>query len=390
MSKINQINNMKKIYGIRMPLSDCYVVWTGSMFSPYLQKIINDLLTSVVAKTTTYNLKDLTDLLNRDSVYIKTGLLDNYGSRKVSYETLFYITGNPSILILNMSTDSVYNFSYTDVLKNDGIDIVLSDDIFITIDKDITGYKDNTTIPAGIYQVISMGSETDAINADKIFSEAELVALEKSIEALNAEYSPIENTSVLETSKDTVTTDMSNTSTAGKTETTTNNTSKEIINGLKQTTTNDLKDDTTNDNTNQRTDNLTQNINITRRNNGFDSPVDAAGNVTGGESDIQNNTGTQQVTDQGTITRKNTGTQTAENSGTDTEKNTGNITIENKGSDITTDKGTVTTEHSSTRHGNIGVTTNQQMITAELELRRNNICDNIIMIIANKLCDRDF
>lgn len=69
-------------------------------------------------------------------------------------------------------------------------------------------------------------------------------------------------------------------------------------------------------------------------------------------------------------TINNTGTQTNSKTGTDTNKT--NITSNTE----ITYGGTEKTK--STIHGNIGVTTSQQMITAEVEMRKYNLLENII------------
>lgn len=69
-------------------------------------------------------------------------------------------------------------------------------------------------------------------------------------------------------------------------------------------------------------------------------------------------------------TSKNTGTQTNSKTGTDT-----NNTETQSTSEISYGSTERTT---SNIHGNIGVTTSQQMITAEVEMRKYNILENII------------
>ena len=69
------------------------------------------------------------------------------------------------------------------------------------------------------------------------------------------------------------------------------------------------------------------------------------------------------------------------NSSTDTET-TGEGTTKSK----TTYKDTDTFTHKNETHGNIGVTTNQQMITAELELRKQNVVQIIVDAYRDAFC----
>lgn len=63
----------------------------------------------------------------------------------------------------------------------------------------------------------------------------------------------------------------------------------------------------------------------------------------------------------------------------DTENNTydNTTTVENDGESNTKTKDNKTIEHHARLHGNIGVTTSQQMLEAELEVARFNLVDNI-------------
>lgn len=101
--------------------------------------------------------------------------------------------------------------------------------------------------------------------------------------------------------------------------------------------------------------------------------------VTGGDgvSDTEYQ-GSESKTLSGTDTMKTTGSDTTEKTetGTDTStrKETGTDTTESKESGTETvnrhDSGTDVTAHNLTRHGNIGVTTSQDMLRQELEVRK--------------------
>ena len=82
------------------------------------------------------------------------------------------------------------------------------------------------------------------------------------------------------------------------------------------------------------------------------------------------------VNESNTDTIKNTGTQTTTNSGTATNTQTNNTTdttaVDTTETISGTTNGTDNTEHTLTRSGNIGVTTSQQMLSAEIALRLKN------------------
>lgn len=95
----------------------------------------------------------------------------------------------------------------------------------------------------------------------------------------------------------------------------------------------------------------------------------------GGELNTTADT-TSTATNNLTDTTKNTGTQTTTNSGTTTNTQTNNTTdttsINTSETISGTTSGTDNTEHTLTRSGNIGVTTSQQMLSAEIALRLKN------------------
>ena len=95
----------------------------------------------------------------------------------------------------------------------------------------------------------------------------------------------------------------------------------------------------------------------------------------GGEVNTTADT-TSTVTNNLTDTAKNTGTQTTTNSGTATNTQTNNTTdttaVDTAETISGTTSGTDNTDHTLTRSGNIGVTTSQQMLSAEIALRLKN------------------
>ena len=101
--------------------------------------------------------------------------------------------------------------------------------------------------------------------------------------------------------------------------------------------------------------------------------------------DIFNHTGTEDNKQTGTDTMNNTGTDTLNNTGTDTMNNTGTERTNRTGSETTGHTGTISDEggedgfndHVAHIHGNIGVTTSQQMLEAELDIDKWNIYEHI-------------
>ncbi len=145
------------------------------------------------------------------------------------------------------------------------------------------------------------------------------------------------------------------TNTGTQTTQTTDNTTNSVAAYDVETFSNRDKQDKTGSDT--RTDNLT------------------AQTTNGGEVNTTADT-TSTVTNNLTDTAKNTGTQTTTNSGTATNTQTNNTTdttsINSSETISGTTNGTDNTEHTLTRSGNIGVTTSQQMLSAEIALRLKN------------------
>ena len=98
--------------------------------------------------------------------------------------------------------------------------------------------------------------------------------------------------------------------------------------------------------------------------------------------------------DDGTDTTTHTGTDTLERSGTDTMTNTGTDTLDHTGT-IKDEYGegtsgneneNSTNTHSGRIHGNIGVTTSQQMLQQEYDIARFNIIDQITDMFILEFC----
>lgn len=76
-----------------------------------------------------------------------------------------------------------------------------------------------------------------------------------------------------------------------------------------------------------------------------------------------------EVIESGTMTTSDSGTITDAKTGSETTAHSGTITDAKTGTEQTSHTGTVTHEYEETKHGNLGVTTSQQMLTSEVELR---------------------
>ena len=159
-----------------------------------------------------------------------------------------------------------------------------------------------------------------------------------------------------------------------------------------------------------REDNLsaTAQSNATDRNTGADIISKAVSGFnqpnTMNESEKDTTTYGKETTTTGTTTTTNTGTQKNTKSGTDsnnsesltssemsyggtdkttntgTQKNTKSGTDSNNSESVTNSEMSYggTEKTTSNIHGNIGVTTSQQMITAEVEMRKYNLLENIL------------
>lgn len=174
---------------------------------------------------------------------------------------------------------------------------------------------------------------------------------------LSLEYEPIENYNMTETENTTSTnenTDTITTNTTNSNDVTETNTGTNTANDSENTTGKNIITDS-------RT--VNENNNVTNNNSlyGFNSS-------SGVNSDSQNGTQTRNVTDSNTHNDDLKGTRTNEHS---ENINTSKVTAQKN--DVKDVKDGTHNENSSqdrtlTRHGNIGVTTSQQMLNSEIEL----------------------
>ena len=174
---------------------------------------------------------------------------------------------------------------------------------------------------------------------------------------LSLEYEPIENYNMIETEKTASTnknTDTITTNTTNSNDVTETNTGTNTANDSENTT---VKNAITDSRT------ITENNNVTNNNSlyGFNS-------VSGVNADSQNGTETRNTTDNNTHNDDLKGTRTNEHS-----ENINTSKVTSQKNDIKDVKDGTHIENGSqdrtlSRHGNIGVTTSQQMINSEIEL----------------------
>lgn len=258
--------------------------------------------------------------------------------------------------------------------------------------------------------ILLRGGEFEVVYSDPDFMEYSIGTwsrkwyrtMQKWIEALSIEYAPLENYDRSEywedvTDKDTSANgrvDSGNTRTHADTDTTTNNNTDTRTNNNTDTRTNNNTDKRTFDNKDETTIDSTVSDTIdeddVRENqvSAFDSSAYQPSSKetlshdgdNKREEDTTNTTEhTGDITDlhTGTIADAHTGTITDAHTGTITDAHTGTITDEyGEGhSDIGTED--VSFTHEGRIHGNIGVTTSQQMLQQELDIAEWNIYEHI-------------
>lgn len=202
-----------------------------------------------------------------------------------------------------------------------------------------------------------------------IFKTNEL-KYKKLISAATAEYNPIDNYNMVEKSTDTRTPDLTNKLTLNTTVAMTDS---------RETTT---KGDSTTSNKLNQTKNTTETPNnytetATHAVNPYDNP-----GFTDESKDTTVQSGTRTVSE----SYSGNADETTINSGS-TVTNSGGTSTVNSGTNTNTETGTDTTEHELTRRGNIGVTTSQQMLEAEMALAAKM---NIFKIIEQDIAEKIF
>lgn len=174
------------------------------------------------------------------------------------------------------------------------------------------------------------------------FTKDELYRLQRMLLALTAEYNPIENTDVNETYSESMSQSGSELFSQSDSHTTSNTANSNATNG--------------------RTHNIANSASDTNQVVAFN-----ANTLTDAGKDI--NSLSTSESESTTASEHSSFSETA-NGGLNNNRST---------------QGYQTIGHTLRRHGNIGVTTNQQMIASELELRGSSFYDIIINVIGNKI-----
>lgn len=251
--------------------------------------------------------------------------------------------------------------------------IANNDDIFSDmiipegIDRDVL--TDNFLLRGGEFEVM-YSDPVFMKDAITLWSKKWYRTFDKWITALSIEYNPLENYDRQEDWTDTSNRGVKNNGRrdSGNTRTL-NNQDKRTLNTTNKRTL-DTQDEETLDTQNERT---------------LDTTVTSENTVSAYDSSSYQPSNKNVTENDGTDTMNNTGTDTFTHTGTDTMQNTGTDTLDYSGtikdeygegfSSQTTDNGK--TIHDGRIHGNIGVTTSQQMLEAELQIAEWNIYEHI-------------
>ena len=313
-------------------------------------KILNNLKTDL--EVSCDNLENLFSYRlnqNDDFLFIKTYLTNNktdlsqemmtkYGGRKVLLSPLKPRINYDNITIYFMNSKQ-QEISYTiNEIINNNIKLQKYEDVVFT-------YINNDMY---IYESFYINSLTN------FFTNDELYRLQRMLLSLEAEYEPLENTDVYEDYSESLSQSESekNSQSNHHTESETNNGNVTGNNGHNYTR--------NNNNTNSASD---TNQVVAFNNNNL---TDAGKNI----NSLSSSEGESlSESEQHSESSNSTHSQTAND----------NITADRQ------KQGYQTIGHTLHRHGNIGVTTNQQMITSELDLRGKSFYDIIINVIADKI-----
>lgn len=186
---------------------------------------------------------------------------------------------------------------------------------------------------------------------------------EKWINALNLEYNPLENYDRQESWGDYSTKNLDNTRTLDHQDKRTLNTeSKRTL---------DTQDKETRDTSDE---------------NVYDKTTTTETEVSAFDSSNYQPSEKVTVDEDGTITTNGTGTDTFNHTGTDTLGNTGTDTMDYSGTIKDEGGENSQSKHNGRVHGNIGVTTSQQMLQSELEINRWNIIEQITDLFVTEFC----
>ena len=353
--------------------------------------------------------KFITDELQNGSISIPASHFFDKNAQK---------TMNSSVIMKNIGNYAFYNthkvaYDFSDVIATPehGILIDLNNPHYVYCDR-----EDNFLLYDGNFYnaIYSMGLK-DFID---LFDSSEIQSLNCIYKALIAEYSPIENVDEYEDITDTrtpslteeITQTESSTRTPSLTEAITQTENSTRTPSLTEVVSHDTEDNEIPNVTETTTYNITESPKSTELTGdaGYNSAVTYENHrVVSGGSNIKN--GSEAVKQAGRKTIKHGGSDTTTTSGS--EKNSNNINSSktslgneknesilnssktslgnetNQGllGSVKTSSGKEDLVHVKRRHGNIGVTMSQQLIEAELRLRKQNFYGLMFEMLANKL-----
>ena len=369
--------------------------------------------------------KFITDELNNGSINIPASHFFDKNAQK---------TMNSSVIMKNIGNYALYNthevgYDFSDVIATPEhgilIDLNNSHDVYCDREDNFLLYDGN------FYNAIySMGLK-DFID---LFDSSEIQSLNRIYKSLIAEYSPVENVDEYEDITDTRTPSLTEAITQTENSTRTPSLTEAITQTENSTRTPSLTEAITQTENSTRTPNLTEIVNHNSEDNeipnvtetttynitespksteltgdaGYNSAVTYENHrVVSGGSNIKN--GSEAVKQAGRKTVKHGGDDTTTSLGNEKNENIlnssktslgneknenilnssktslGNETNEGLLGSVKTSSGKEDLVHVKRRHGNIGVTMSQQLIEAELRLRKQNFYGLMFEMLANKL-----
>lgn len=278
--------------------------------------------------------------------------------------------------LAKLTINSFLNYSNNTLFDN----LTLPDGI----DKDLL--IDNIVMEAGEFEL--MYANLDFMkSAIGVWSAKNYRTFEKWIKALNVEYNPLENYDRMEEWEDNHTGKRNGeTSTSRSDNTTTSNRSNATTERSDKTTTTGSNNTTTSDSS-TNSGSITNNQSNTTTNNvsAYDSTelVRESQSVDGGNSSSSSSGNTS------SSSSSNTSSSSSGNTAITSSDNTTSSSVDNttsNGNIVTSDSDTYRDTKTGRAHGNIGVTTSQQMLESELNIAKWNVYKHITDLFMQEFC----
>lgn len=222
-----------------------------------------------------------------------------------------------------------------------------------------------------INNILLQGGEFESLYSDPYFMQSAIGnwarkhyrTFDKWIKALNIDYNPLENYDRDESWWDYSKKDNDNTRTLDHQDKRTLDTQNKRTLDTQDEETRDISDKTT-----------------------YDKTTSTVNEVSAFDSSSYQPADQSTMDEDGTVTVDGTGTDTFTHTGTDTLDNTGTDTVDYSGTIKDEGGETVDSSHGGRIHGNIGVTTSQQMLQSELDISRWNIIEQITDLFITEFC----